>query len=226
MAYIYMADKNRLFLWEYTYEEQEQIIKKCTALYEKIVGKRPISFRAGKYSANRDTLDILNELGYKYDFSEYYGQKWCKIEPPITVNSPVRYKNLIEFPVTMHRSIGLCGYSRYDKVDIESMMPGELRYAFNQITKQSFPVVVTLFLHSFSLLEWAANPDDPVKSVEKMNKLKEAIKSVTNNQELIYTRESELAMVEPLPEAKAIQSLIIAIQKKYKAVDKGGKIEA
>lgn len=204
----HMADKQRAFLWQYSHEEQFEIIKKCTELYTEIVGRRPLSFRAGKYGANRDTLDILCELGYKYDFSQFYHQKWCGIKPAITINSPVRYKNLVEFPVTMHRSLKLLGYSRYDKVDIESMIPGELRYALDQITKQNFPVVVTLFLHSFSLMEWAAHPDNPARSDEKINKLEEAIKSVSEKRELEYICEADLADITPVSENEAKNSMI------------------
>ena len=205
----HMADKDRLFLWQYSYDEQKFIIQKCTDLYQKIVGKAPLSFRAGKYSANKDTLDILCELGYKYDFSEYYGQKWCGIDPAITVNSPVRYKDIIEFPVTMHQSIKLFGYSRFDKVDVESMLPGELRYALNQITAQEFPVIITLFLHSFSLMEWANDPDDPVKSEEKLRKLYGAVKTISANQNLEYISEKELSKIRPESEEHAKNSMII-----------------
>ena len=204
----HMADRSRLFLWEYTYEEQEQIIKKCTDLYEKIVGRKPLSFRAGKYGANRDTLEILSNLGYRYDFSEYYGQKWCGITPAITVNSPVKYRNLVEFPVTMHRSLKFLSYSRYDKIDVESMLPGELRYALDQVTRQEFPVVVTLFLHSFSLMEWAQNPDNPVSSTEKINKLQEAIQSIAGNDSLEVIGEADLEAITPVDEKKAQESMI------------------
>ena len=71
--------ENRQFLYEYSREEQRKIIQDCTDIYQKITGKRPYSFRAGKYGANMETLEILQELGYKYDFSEFYSNKWCGI---------------------------------------------------------------------------------------------------------------------------------------------------
>ncbi len=204
----HMADKSKLFLWEYTNEEQEEIIKRCTDLYEEIVGRKPLSFRAGKYGANRYTLNILNELGYKYDFSEYYGQKWCRIDPPITINAPVKYKNLVEFPVTMHRSLKLFHYSRYDKIDVESMVPSELKYAITQVTEQNFQVIITLFLHSFSLMEWAGNPDNPKRSEEKIKRLKEAINTISNNKDLEIIKEGELGVIEPVLESTALNSMI------------------
>ena len=74
----HMADKRRSFLHEYSYDEQYDIIRKCTDFYEDVLKERPEAFRAGKYGANRDTLDILARLGYAADFSQFYGQK-CNV---------------------------------------------------------------------------------------------------------------------------------------------------
>lgn len=128
----HMADRNRPFLWQYSIKEQYDIINKCTNFYRNVTGKSPVAFRAGKYGANRDTLDILNELGYKYDFSQFYGQKWCGINPPVALFLPQRYKKIIEFPVTIFRSLKLGPIIRYDKIDAE-MCKKEYRHIMNLI---------------------------------------------------------------------------------------------
>lgn len=188
----HMADKQRAFLWQYSREEQYEIIRKCTELYTEIVGRRPLSFRAGKYGANRDTLDILCELGYKYDFSQYYHQKWCGINPPITVNAPCRYKSIVEIPVTMHKSVHLGKIIREDKVDIEQMTSEELKYAFSQIACQQFYNVTTLFLHSFSLLKWFGNPEMPKKNESGIRKLHFAAEFVAKAPEFYYISENDI----------------------------------
>lgn len=205
----HMADKQRAFLWQYSREEQYEIIRKCTELYTEIVGRRPLSFRAGKYGANRDTLDILCELGYKYDFSQFYHQKWCGINPPITVNAPCNYKNLIEFPVSMHKSIHMGRLVREDKLDIEQMTIGELRYGLKQISKAPFEMVATLFLHSFSMLSWYENPDTPHRDERKIKKVISAAKYVCEENGLQYLSESELSSVTVSAEQKAIDSQIV-----------------
>ena len=205
----HMMDKNRLFLWEYTYEEQEKIIKKCTDLYIRLVGKKPLSFRAGKYSANHYTLDILNKLGYKYDFSMFYMQKWCKIDPPITINCPVKYKDIIEIPVTMHRTFKIFNYAKFDKIDVESMTCSEISYALNQVIKQPYPIIITLFLHSFSLLDWYKNPDNPKKSNKKIKKLRNAIKVIQNNQNLEFISEQNLQNIILSKSSDALKQQII-----------------
>lgn len=191
----HMADKDRAFLWQYSREEQYDIIKKCTDLYVEITGTKPKSFRAGKYGANRDTLDILCELGYQYDFSQFYHQKWCGITPPLTINAPCRYKSIVEFPVTMHKSVHLGKLVREDKIDIEQMTSGELQYAFLQIMNQQFGNVTTLFLHSFSMLKWFQNPDAPEKDEGKIRKLHLAAEFVAKASELHYIAEDDLDTV-------------------------------
>lgn len=205
----HMADKSKLFLYEYSREEQFDMIKRCTDLYEKMVGRKPLSFRAGKYSANIETLDILDELGYKYDFSAFYHQQWCGMKDSFTINAPCRYKSLIEFPVTMHKSFDLGFVEREDKVDIEQMTCGELRYSLDQIAKQKFPVVVTLFFHSFSLLKWRESPDAPIKNENNIKKLKGALKAVKQHKELKFISEKNLGVVEVASRDEAANSEIV-----------------
>ncbi len=205
----HMADKNRLFLWEYSREEQCDIITKCTELYNKLVGKKPLSFRAGKYSANHETLNILSELGYKYDFSAFYHQQWCGIKPAFTINTPCQYKTLIEFPVTMHTTFRVGSIKREDKIDIEGMTTGELQYALQQVIIQDFPVVVTLFFHSFSLLKWREKPDMPIENTRNIEKLKRAISYVRENTNIDLIAENDLKDITPVNSDTAVNSQII-----------------
>lgn len=169
----HMPNENRQFLWEYSKEEQKDIITKCTNKYIEFTGKSPKSFRAGKYGANRDTLDILSELGYMYDFSEFYSQKWCKINPEIAYILPQRYKGLVEFPVSIYKSLEIPGiYRRFDKLEI-TLSVSELKYVLNKYLKTDNDEVLTLFLHSFSFLNFLDTPDKP--TINKKNE-KNAIK--------------------------------------------------
>lgn len=202
----HIADKKRLFLYEYTREEQYDIIKRCTDLYTEIVGKPPKSFRAGKYGANYDTLDILCELGYKYDFSEFYHQKWCGINPPITINAPCKYKTLTEFPVTMHQSVHIGSLVREDKLDIEQMTAGELRYGLTQIVEAPFDMVTTLFFHSFSLLKWRDRPDAPEKNEKNLAKLQSAVRAVAENKDMRFITEADLESVAAADAEHAMKS--------------------
>lgn len=167
-----MADKDRLFLFEYSLEEQREIIKKCTDLYIKVLGTFPMYFRAGKYSANYDTLQILDEMGYKYDYSSFWGQRWCGLKPAFTADRLCRYNGLIEVPVTSFKAIDTPFLKRYDKIDVE-MVFTEFCYVMNRLVERD-ENVISLFLHSFSFLKWRKNVDSPdrdSKTIKKFRKM-------------------------------------------------------
>ncbi|HOI84450.1 MAG TPA: hypothetical protein PLP48_00105 [Acholeplasmataceae bacterium] len=156
----HIMDKNRLFLFEYSYFEQKEIITKCTDLYIEILGYRPISFRAGKYGANHDTLRIIDELGYKFDFSQFYKQKWCGIVPEVAYVLPQNYNRLVEFPVTVFKSFDFLGYKKFDKID-STMNYKLFKRILREYETTNDEIVISLFYHSFSFLDWKRDPDNP-----------------------------------------------------------------
>lgn len=166
----HMLDKKRKFLYEYSYEEQRNMIQKCTEMYCEILGFNPICFRAGKYGANLDTLDIIDKLGYKFDFSQFYGSSWCGIKPEIAYTLPQKYNNLIEFPVTIFNSFNLFGYYRLDKID-SNMNFHLFKKIVNIISNKYNGTIISLFYHSFSLLNWRQNPNNISKNKKEVRKL-------------------------------------------------------
>ena len=204
----HMPNESRHFLWEYTYQEQFDIIKKCTDDFIAMTGEAPKSFRAGKYGANRDTLDIISKLGYKYDFSEFYSQKWCGIKPAVSYNLPVKYKELVEFPVTVFKSLSLGKfYQRFDKLEV-SENPQEVLHVLKEYAKTDKEETIVLFLHSFSFLHFLKTPDNPklnkrflrnfekilafVQKCENYNKISE--KDLANVK--VYSEDSEKSIIK------------------------------
>ena len=170
----HMADRRRLFLSEYSWDEQYEIIAKCTELYSQALQKGPIAFRAGKYGANRETLDILGRLGYKADLSQFYGQKWCHINPPVAkVNVQKLDNGMLEIPVTAYISLNTAVYSRYDKVDCGQRF-SEFKTLFQKLELNGNDIVV-LFAHSFSLLNWRRTPNNPQLNREMKNRLEKQL---------------------------------------------------
>lgn len=170
----HMADKKRMFLSEYSKDEQYRIIRDCTEFYVGVLGEKPIAFRAGKYGANRETLDVLAELGYRVDFSEFYGQKWCHIDPPVAKVNVQRLDNgLIEIPVTSFVSLDIGGYSRHDKMDCTQCF-AEFKTLFNKLEKNNTDVAV-LFAHSFSMIDWRKTPNSPTFNNGKKKRLEKQL---------------------------------------------------
>lgn len=167
----HMADINRRYLWQYSRDEQYEIIARCTDFYTKILRKQPKSFRAGRYGADNNTLSVLDEIGYKYDMSEFHSSRYCKIEPEVTWNRIVTCgKNgLKEVPVTTFRSISIPFYYRNDQID-SGNMPSEFKRNIQAIIQEGTVDVVSMFFHSFQFLDWRKNPDAPSLSKKKKKK--------------------------------------------------------
>lgn len=176
----HMGDKSRDYMWQYSIEEQRDILKKCTAFYTEVLGMPPTSFRAGSYGANRDTLQVLEELGYQYDFSQHYGKRACAILPPAAYTSPAWVGKLIEVPVTVYRSIKLGRLTRYDKIDSGQPISSNRR-AMKRISKHKGYSVVSLFFHSFSMLHWRENPNSPVHNEKNERKFLKSLEYIATS---------------------------------------------
>lgn len=175
----HMADRNRRYLWEYTFDEQKEIIGKCTELYQENFHEHPLYFRAGRYGADNNTLDIISSLGYRYDFSEFYSHKGCHIIPEITCNKVVKYKEVVEIPVSSYKSFNKFGYSRFDKLDI-SMPQREFIQVADLMRRDDSVDIISFFLHSFSLLEWRKQVDSPALIEPELKKLENILEYMKN----------------------------------------------
>ena len=198
----HMADKERRYLWEYSKAEQYEIIARCTDFYEKTLKRPPKSFRAGRYGANNDTLEVLDDLGYLYDMSEFYASRYCKIDPPVTWNRVVKCgaKQLKEVPVTTIRSFSTPFYSRNDQID-SGRIPGEFRRYMREIKKTGAVDVVSMFFHSFQFIDWRKNPDAPKFSRNQYRYVKENMKYLKDNGSH-YITEAELSIIPENQEDK------------------------
>lgn len=150
----FTKDREKLFLWQYTYQEQINIISSCIKKFQELFNKYPIAFRAGKYGSNYDTLEILNQLDIKFDLSMFYQNGWCKLNKPVlAINNPVKYKNLIELPVSVFESFNFLGFKRVDSISLDGCSFLEFRNIISDVVLKKNPRVVVLMLHSFSFIK-------------------------------------------------------------------------
>jgi len=107
-------DKNEFLLDE---SDQRRRIEEATEIIEKIVGARPLGFRAPCLRANSTTLKILEEYGYIYDSSViptfipgYYGVLSAPTRPyhpsPLRMDREGTLK-ILEIPVSVNPVIPL-----------------------------------------------------------------------------------------------------------------------
>lgn len=199
----HMIDRKRRYLWEYSYDEQYEMIVKCTDLYRRVLKKEPLSFRAGRYGANNNTIRILDKLGYKYDMSVFYGSRYCKIDPHHSCNRVVRISgsNLLEIPVTVFKSFNSPFYSRMDKIDC-GLDINEFRRAMEDVLIKEAVDVTSFFVHSFSVLNWRRNPDNP-KLNKKLNlRLEAQLEWISNCSKAEFISEADLALLRTSKDAE------------------------
>lgn len=68
--------KTKPYMWNYTYDEQIQILHYGIDNIKKLSGKTVIAHRGGSYGINDDTIRALKTVGIKYDSSVF--SKNCK----------------------------------------------------------------------------------------------------------------------------------------------------
>jgi len=93
--------------------ELRRDVERCAELLEGLTGKRPRGYRAPAFSINRDTpwaYDVLAELGFKYDSSQYDSPRIPRRISPVPP-TPYRLElpsgnALWEFPIAVWRLRG------------------------------------------------------------------------------------------------------------------------
>jgi len=159
----FIADKSRYLLNSYNKNEQYEIISKTIKIYEDCINEKPISFRAGGYGADENTIEVLSDLGINIDSSYFFNHKWCKLkEKPINVVS--KNSNFYEIPVTIFSNnisykflnIKLKKKSLIKKLDVDGCSEEELIKGFDSLKNSNVRIII-LFLHSYSLINWSSD---------------------------------------------------------------------
>lgn len=140
------------YLWQYNKEEQNKLITEAINIYKKFNGKNPEFFRAGGYSANDETLDILEENNFLADLSFQYKQKRCKISSSLFpyVNKFSYVNNLLEIPTTVYKYNFI--KEQYSSINFEWSSLNELKEISRQINNSGLDYFV-IMMHSFSFLK-------------------------------------------------------------------------
>lgn len=91
---------------------------------------------------------------------------------------------------------------------IEIMKKSELIYAINQTNRYSFPMAITLFLHSFSLLDWRGHPDTPFPNKENIEKTKSIAAFISDSHKFSFIEEADLKNIKVLDTKEGLKTHI------------------
>lgn len=142
----------KTYLWQYSKDEQSKILDRGINLYEEIMEKKPIAFRAGRYGINKDTLDLLSEkLPKVIDFS-YLGNagKMCHADEGLlhTKTHYVEYKGIGIFPTTQFIALDILGIQKKIGVDASEMSLLE----FKEFLEKADGADFVLTMHSWNFI--------------------------------------------------------------------------
>ena len=162
----YIADPNRKHLWEYSKDEQREILKQAFADYKRFCGEHDrIMFRAGAWGVNNDTYEVLSELlpesgaSEIVDLSYVYHSRWrCHLsyEEYGAANASRKYKDITCFPNTTYIGFDFFG----KQYTFELSVPNRSFLEFKRVIDQNTLSNITYTMHSWDFLKrWFFMPD-------------------------------------------------------------------
>ncbi len=149
------GDSNRTYLWEYSKEEQRQIIYNALEDYKSFVDFNEsdiLVFRAGRYGVNSDTYDVLSELNCRVLDLSYlcHCYKMCRIsaEEIKVYNIPTQFKNVFVLPNTRFIAFDLLGRKKCIGLDSADAT----YFEFKQIIKKTRLDNIVFTMHSWNFI--------------------------------------------------------------------------
>lgn len=155
----YIADPQRKHLWEYTKDEQRDILRQAIKDYIRFCGKKEkLFFRAGAWGVNSETYEILSELKNEFGFSEVidlsymYKSRWrCHLsyDEYGACNAGKKYKDVSVFPNTTY-----IGFEYFGRVMTSSLNVPNPNYSlFKKIINRNILHNITFTMHSWDFIK-------------------------------------------------------------------------
>jgi len=140
------------FMWQYSLQEQIEIVRLGKEKIKEWTGISVISHRAGGYGADDNTLLALKVNNILIDSSFFYSNPNCKIKYPYK-NKVDFYKGIYEIPVTVYEKYFQFLFFKkkyYQKLDFRyGSSTEEIIQVIKNLPDNS---VAIIFLHSFNFL--------------------------------------------------------------------------
>jgi Polysaccharide deacetylase len=150
-------------LYRQSRDEQAHVIDRGLQRISSWTGKEVVSYRAGGYAMNDDTLAVLAQAGFQVDSSCFFPSPNNR-NTRFTVNAVKRTSALIEVPITYVIRIDEGGTAlEHRKLDVDWLTPQQLCDALELLVTGSAPCAMFM-MHSFSFIEKATVPASSERS--------------------------------------------------------------
>ena len=193
-------DKNRKFMWQYSVDEQTEIINFGKQKIKEWIGMDVLAHRAGGYGANDDTIQALKFNGIFIDSSFFYKNENCKINYDY-INKASEKNGVLQLPVSVYEK-----QKRYSFIKTKSSFQKfDFRYGsgvdeiLKAIDLMPENCIIVLFLHSFNFLNLKYNFKDKkyikISINDKLiNEYKRLLASIADKTECKFTSIKDLDM--------------------------------
>lgn len=149
-------------LSDLSYDEQKKIIQYGKEFIMEHTGKAPISFRGGAYRVNEATFKVLEEEGFQYESSCFYGIEGNNLKRYNSLNTVCKIGNLIEFPmVRVFRSNG-----DFTKLDLNTLSYDEMVNVLEEMKAREGFGAAQIMFHSFSFIDQNEDASDKLYFAE------------------------------------------------------------
>ena len=174
-------------MWQYSLEQQVEVIKEGKQLLYDWTGINPVAFRAGGYAADENTLKALEANSIPIDSSMAYGMPLNKLGllvPSLSINKPTEVGKVKEMPVTVFEELSFGKYKRMRLFDIEADTLRELKYVVEQAKDHHLPILV-LMIHSHSFVKWNADRTRHWGDPEELRRFEEFLQYVSSDKGIV-----------------------------------------
>ena len=148
------GDDTRSFLWQYSKDEQKEIIRQGFNQYCSLLNTdKCLAFRVGRYGASPEMYEVMDELGIRtVDLSYCHNNyKMCHVtENDVkTVNAPTYYKNQIILPNTRFICFDFLGRKKSINTDLHEASFREIK----EVLKKLETEYVVFTMHSWHFID-------------------------------------------------------------------------
>ena len=152
-------DPRRKFMYQYSLEEQMDIVGYGKAKIYEWTGHEVTAHRAGAYGMNRETLTALAAHGISVDASYYHAHPHCRFAGS-KKNEPFLSEGVLEIPISVYHKV-----TRYVPFPITRVIVTKLDFRYGSsaadiiacINQAPADSLIVLFLHSFNFLSLKYN---------------------------------------------------------------------
>lgn len=148
------GDDTRSFLWQYSKEEQKEILRYGFDQYYSMLNTdKCLAFRVGRYGASPDMYESMDELGIRtIDLSYCHNNyKMCHLtENEVkTVNAPTYYNNQIILPNTRFVCFDFLGRKKSINTDLHEASFREIKEVLNKAKVED----IVFTMHSWHFID-------------------------------------------------------------------------